>query len=157
MNHYFLNTRNKNTGKNYEDDTRMTKMRETVLIKPSLNWPRILTCPHCLLPSLMCYLLDLRTDSEGQRVESAGCGEDTHRFLKTSSRRSCGRLSAMSGWRKRPEDPLSTMPRISTHSRGFSTWKHLSSVTRNRLRFTPGLCKACFRISPKSITMLSSS
>lgn len=37
MNHYFLNTRNKNTGKNYEDDTRMTKMQETVLIKPSLN------------------------------------------------------------------------------------------------------------------------
>ena len=101
----------------------------------------------------MCYLLDLRTDSEGQWVESAGGGEDTHRFLKASSRRSRGSLSVMSGWRKRPEDPLSTLPRISTHSRGFSTWKHLSSVMRNRLRFTPGLCKACFRISPKSITM----
>lgn len=102
----------------------------------------------------MCYLLDLRTDSEGQRVESAGGGEeDTHRFLKASSRRSRGSLSVMSGWRKRPEDPLSTLPRISTHSRGFSTQKHLSSVMRNRLRFTPGLCKACFRISPKSITM----
>lgn len=102
----------------------------------------------------MCYLLDLRTDSEGQRVESAGGREeDTHRFLKASSRRSRGSLSVMSGWRKRPEDPLSTLPRISTHSRGFSTQKHLSSVMRNRLRFTPGLCKACFRISPKSITM----
>ena len=109
-----------------------------------------LTCPH--LPSPLPHVLPpwlLRTDSEGQG--------DTHRFLKASSCRSRGSLSVISGWRKWPEEPLSTLPRISTHSRGFSTWKHLSSVMRNRLRFTPGLCKACFRISPKSTVMSSSS
>lgn len=81
----------------------------------------------------------------------------THRFLKASSCRSRGSIPVMSGWRKLPEEPRSSLPKISTHSKEFITWKHLSRVTRKRLRFTPGLCKACFLASPKSIVMSSSS
>lgn len=84
-------------------------------------------------------------------------GRVTHRFLKASSPRSPGSLSTMSGCRRLAEDPLSTLPRTSTHSREPSSWKHRSSVTRSRLRFTPGLCKARLRVSPRSMAVPSSS